>query len=214
MQVSTVDRFVVSARTSFLPPAPATHFSLLRSHIARTLPVRDLTSHKRAFAFDIRHEHANTKPHLPSPSRLSNNPKNRSSTTMSATLPVVPYQCTGGPNQEVMATIIRKTSASLSVFGSAYVLITIWKKWRHKRSSIDPYQRIMAGMSIYDIIWSFFPWFMGSWLTPEDTGWWGARGNTDTCSLQGYFFWIGQPGAIVSSFSLLNQSIIQQLASL
>jgi len=49
---------------------------------------------------------------------------------------------------------------------------------------------------------------MGSWLTPEDTGWWGARGNTETCSLQGYFFWIGQPGAIAYQIFLALHTML------
>jgi len=32
-----------------------------------------------------------------------------------------------------------------------------------------------------------------SW--PVETGWEVARGNTQTCSMQGFFFWLGVPGA-------------------
>ena len=115
---------------------------------------------------------------------------------MSKSIPVVPYQCTGGPSKEILSVIVRKISASLSVFGSSYILITIVRNYRHKgRRAIDPYQRIMFGLSTYDIIWSFFPWFLGSWMTPRETGWWGAIGNTRTCTMQGFFFWLGVPGA-------------------
>lgn len=110
---------------------------------------------------------------------------------------VVPYQCAGGPKMEVAACVIRKVSAGLSVFGSATIISIIHKKYRRKRDAIDPYQRIMVGMSVYDCIWSFFPWFMGSWLTPKETGWWGAYGSTATCTMQGFFFWLGVPGAMV-----------------
>jgi len=54
--------------------------------------------------------------------------------------------------------------------------------------SIDPYQRIMIGYSIFDILFSFFFWFLGTWMTPSETGWWGAVGNEYTCTAQGFFF--------------------------
>lgn len=94
----------------------------------------------------------------------------------------VPYQCTPGRNEEVIATVLRKVCAGLSVFGSGFIVWTIWLKFRHDRSRIDPYCRIMLGLSLYDVIWSFFPWFMGSWLMPAETGHWGASGNTQTVS--------------------------------
>lgn len=122
--------------------------------------------------------------------------------------PVVPYQCAGGPRQEVFATVIRKISSSCSVFGSFYILATVWKKWRKKKSSIDPYQRVVVGMSIYDFFWTFFPWFMGSWMAPAETGWWGAVGNTQTCSMQGFFFWLGVPGALLYQMLLSVHTLL------
>ena len=95
---------------------------------------------------------------------------------------IVPYQCTPGPEEEMIATVIRKIFAGLSVFGSGFIIATLVQKWAHNKKSIDPYCRIMLGLSIYDIIWSFFPWFMGSWLMPAETGHWGASGNTQTVS--------------------------------
>ena len=92
----------------------------------------------------------------------------------------VPYQCTPGPQEEVIATILRKVFAGFSVLGSAFIIATLVQKWRRSPSSIDPYCRIMLGLSIYDIVRSFFPWFLGSWLMPVETGHWGASGNTQT----------------------------------
>ena len=81
--------------------------------------------------------------------------------------------------------IVAKISGALSCFGSGEIVQLVWKKWR--RSSLDPYQRIMAGMSAYDVIISFFVFVMGTWMTPLETGWWGAAGNVSTCSAQGFF---------------------------
>lgn len=100
-------------------------------------------------------------------------------------LPVSPYQCMNSFNQEIARTLVRKVSAVVSMLGSLYVLRLICKKWRDKRSSVDSYQRIMAGLCVYDILFSFFWWFMGSWMTPAATGWWGAVGNPQSCTAQG-----------------------------
>lgn len=122
--------------------------------------------------------------------------------------PVIPYQCANSPRGEVVATVIRKISSSFSIFGSYYILATVWKKWREKKSSIDPYQRIVVGMSIYDFFWTFFPWFMGSWMVPAETGWWGAVGNQHTCSMQGFFFWLGVPGALLYQMLLSVHTLL------
>ena len=100
-------------------------------------------------------------------------------------LPVAPYQCMNNLNQEIARTVLRKVSAVLSVSGSLYVLRLIYIKWRDTRSSVDSYQRIMAGLCMYDITFTVFWWFMGSWMTPAATGWWGAVGNTQSCTAQG-----------------------------
>jgi len=55
---------------------------------------------------------------------------------------------------------------------------------------IDPYQRIMVGFSVMDVLFNIFYFFMGTWLTPVETGWWGAMGNRGSCSLQGFFFFV------------------------
>lgn len=124
-----------------------------------------------------------------------------SSPSPSSLIPVLPYQCMNNFNQEVARTIVRKVSATLSIISSFYVLRLIYIKHRSttpastasnnnnnnsRNNTVDSYHRIMAGLCIYDILFSFFWWFMGSWMTPRDTGWWGARyGNTVSCMIQG-----------------------------
>lgn len=122
------------------------------------------------------------------------------SSSPSSLIPVLPYQCMNNFNQEVARTIVRKVSATLSIIGSCHVLRLIYIKYRstasttstsnnnnhNNRNKVDSYHRIMAGLCFYDILFSLFWWFMGSWMTPRDTGWWGARyGNTVSCMIQG-----------------------------
>ena len=56
--------------------------------------------------------------------------------------------------------------------------------------SVDLYMRIMAALSAYDVILSFF-FFLGTWMTPRETSWWDAAGNASTCSAHGFFFVFG-----------------------
>ena len=72
---------------------------------------------------------------------------------------------------------------------------------------MDPYQRIMAGLSAYDVLLSSFFYVMGTWMTPRETGWWGAAGNVYTCSAQGFFLIFGYVG--VSAYqALLSTSML------
>jgi hypothetical protein len=50
----------------------------------------------------------------------------------------------------------------------------------------------MLGMSISDMITSFFGFFLSTWPMPKDT-WlaYGAVGSAATCSMQGFFFQLG-----------------------
>jgi len=91
--------------------------------------------------------------------------------------------------------------------GSSHILALVYKKWKHDRSRVDPYQRIMAGYSAFDILFSFFYWFLGSWMTPRETGWYGAVGNTATCAMQGFFFFMGY-GTAMYQFTLSLQMLL------
>jgi len=102
-----------------------------------------------------------------------------------------PYSCLENASQEIARVVCQKIFSSFSIMGSSHILALVYKKWKHDRSRLDPYQRIMAGYSVFDIVYSFFYWFLGSWMTPKETGWYGAAGNTATCTLQGFFFFMG-----------------------
>eukprot|EP00579_Thalassiosira_antarctica_P008764 CAMPEP_0201901710 /NCGR_PEP_ID=MMETSP0902-20130614/54572_1 /ASSEMBLY_ACC=CAM_ASM_000551 /TAXON_ID=420261 /ORGANISM="Thalassiosira antarctica, Strain CCMP982" /LENGTH=564 /DNA_ID=CAMNT_0048435681 /DNA_START=125 /DNA_END=1820 /DNA_ORIENTATION=+ len=106
---------------------------------------------------------------------------------MSMSSPYDAYSCMNTSSQEVARVIAPKISSAFSIMGSSHILKLVWGKWRTSKSGIDTYQRIMVGFSIFDILFSFFYWFLGTWMTPSDTGWWGAVGNTQTCSVQGFF---------------------------
>eukprot|EP00957_Ditylum_brightwellii_P081636 6210145-Ditylum_brightwellii.AAC.1 len=42
----------------------------------------------------------------------------------------------------------------------------------------------MLGLSLCDIVISFFYFFLGTWMTPKETGWLWAVGNSASCSAQ------------------------------
>ena len=41
---------------------------------------------------------------------------------------------------------------------------------------MDPYRRIVAALSVYDML-LVFSYAMGTWMTPQETSWWGAVGG-------------------------------------
>lgn len=102
-----------------------------------------------------------------------------------------PYSCMDNAGQETARVLAQKISSGLSIMGSGYIIGLTYAKYKKKKSSVDSYQRIMAGYSMFDVVLSFFYWFLGTWMTPKETGWWGAMGNQITCSIQGYFFYFG-----------------------
>eukprot|EP00957_Ditylum_brightwellii_P016976 1280003-Ditylum_brightwellii.AAC.1 len=104
------------------------------------------------------------------------------------------FSCLGNARNELIVELFQKTSSFLSMLGSFLVVSDIGRKVRHGKAT-DPYQRIMVGLSVYDIMFSLV-WFLGSWLTPKDTGWLWAVGNTASCSAQGFFVMYGAAGEL------------------
>mmetsp|Transcript_2473 Transcript_2473/g.3327 ORF Transcript_2473/g.3327 Transcript_2473/m.3327 type:complete len:138 (-) Transcript_2473:812-1225(-) len=108
------------------------------------------------------------------------------------------FSCRAGPREELVGEIIQKISASLSILGSVYIVADVVRKLRNGKKT-DPYQRIILGLSIFDILFSFIL-FLGTWITPEETGWLMAVGNTSSCTVQGFFHILGWVGEIVSFY--------------
>jgi len=112
--------------------------------------------------------------------------------------PYPAYSCTGGPNEEVIEEIVQTTSGILSVIGSGFIVLDVLRKLFMEKNGVsltDPYQRIMLGLSFFDIMTSFFDNVMGTWITPKETGWWMAIGNEATCTAQGFFTAFGFMGS-------------------
>ena len=116
--------------------------------------------------------------------------------------------CMPSNEWEYASVIVMKISGGLSCLGSGCIVQAVCKKWRRRRSSLDPYQRIMATMGAYDVLLSFFVFFMNTWMTPLKTGWWGAAGNVYTCSTQVFFFNLGYIGVSASQALLSTSSLL------
>jgi hypothetical protein len=78
--------------------------------------------------------------------------------------------------------ILPKISGTLSCIGSGLLARHIAKKG-FKDVSLT--SRMLFGISIVDIIGSFFAYVLGSWMAPRNTLTYSA-GNTATCSFQGF----------------------------
>jgi len=83
-------------------------------------------------------------------------------------------------------SIIPKVTGMISCIASGYV---IWHVLRHKKRRALTKNRVLVGISVHDMISSFFGFFLSTWPIPADT-WlvWGATGTVQTCTMQGFFF--------------------------
>jgi len=85
--------------------------------------------------------------------------------------------------------IIPKVTGALSFLCSSYLVFHIL---RSKKRRNDPFERIIMGLSVADMITSFFGFFLSTWPMPKDTFLAsGAIGTTATCSMQGFMFQLG-----------------------
>ena len=75
---------------------------------------------------------------------------------------------------------VPKATALLSIAGSAYVIQDVLRDPRKRKEST--FHRLMVGVCISDIIYSFFLWFLGSWVMPKGSQLY-AIGNNVTCQI-------------------------------
>jgi hypothetical protein len=90
---------------------------------------------------------------------------------------------------QVLATAIcAGVGCFLSILGSSCIVYSIVSKRKYNR---DPYHRLLLGMSLMDVIHSF--WFaIGPVLVPKDSSQRAiALGSTATCSASGFFAQFG-----------------------
>ena len=79
---------------------------------------------------------------------------------------------------------VPKATALLSIAGSAYVIQDVLRDPRKRKEST--FHRLMVGVCISDIIYSFFLWFLGSWVMPKGSQLY-AIGNNVTCQISAAF---------------------------
>uniref|UniRef100_A0A7S4SJ62 G-protein coupled receptors family 1 profile domain-containing protein n=2 Tax=Ditylum brightwellii TaxID=49249 RepID=A0A7S4SJ62_9STRA len=108
---------------------------------------------------------------------------------------VSPFSCLDNARNELIVEIISRTGGLISTLGSSLIVEDILKKV-YKGKQTDPYQRIMLGLSLCDILISTFLFALGTWMVPKETGWLWAVGNTASCSAQGFFWAFGGAGEL------------------
>ncbi|KAL7526853.1 hypothetical protein ACHAXR_001682 [Thalassiosira sp. AJA248-18] len=87
--------------------------------------------------------------------------------------------------QQQALAIIPHITGWLSFLGSCSILYDIW--CNRKRKLQRPYYRILLGISIYDAV-SSFSLGLSTWPIPRGAeNIYGAVGNTQTCTAQGFF---------------------------
>jgi hypothetical protein len=100
--------------------------------------------------------------------------------------------------RQMTIAIIPHFTAALSFFGSLYIVIDILRD-KNKLQKMT-YHRLMLGMSISDLLASFFL-FLSTWPVPkETTGVFAAMGNMQTCAVQGFFIQLGVATFLYTAF--------------
>ena len=118
------------------------------------------------------------------------------------------YSCHDRQNKEIVWEIIAKATGVLSIIGSGLIVSDVLRKLIMKKENnglikwTDSYQRIMLGLSFFDIMYNIFFSFLGSWMTPQETGWVMVIGNQATCTAQGFFTQFGFMGSFVGSLGI------------
>lgn len=101
--------------------------------------------------------------------------------------------------QRTALAYVSTATGSLSIFGSALIVRKVLKR---KKETTTTYHRLLLGMSIMDIMFSFWKALGTLPVTPE-SGAIGAHGTTATCSAAGFFAqWGVIPPIYMASLSL------------
>jgi hypothetical protein len=94
--------------------------------------------------------------------------------------------------QQVLFVVGGAISGALSILGSGMILYSILKEWKRKRTEVK--YRFLLGLSVSDIITSLV---FVLWPLPIPKGTpnvWGAMGNKESCSAQGFFLQMSAVG--------------------
>ena len=78
--------------------------------------------------------------------------------------------------------IVPKVTGTLSLLSSSYIVKDVLQD---PKKRYNTYHRIMLGMSVGDIVWSFNAFILGSWPAPNGSRLY-ALGNMQTCDAQGF----------------------------
>ena len=96
------------------------------------------------------------------------------------------YQiCMGLSKAEIIGNlVISKISSAISISGSIYVIQDVLRNPEKRNEST--YHRLMLGLSCSDVMYSFFAWFLSSWVMPKGLHLF-AIGSEGSCAAVGFF---------------------------
>lgn len=100
--------------------------------------------------------------------------------------------------KHVALALIPKFTGAISITFSSLIIYCIFRK---RTKGIQVYDRLVLGMSVADLLGSFWM-FMSTWPIPESSGALWASGSQATCDLQGVF----TQGATIAS-AIYNGSV-------
>ncbi len=95
-----------------------------------------------------------------------------------------------------------KVGGTISCIGSTYIIQDVLRHPDKRSKSI--YHRIMVGLSLMDILSSFFTFFLGSWPMPRGAPYLWAAGTMALCDAAGFIGWFGVLGSPLYNCSLAS----------
>ena len=102
--------------------------------------------------------------------------------------------------------IVGKITATLSILGSSYVIQDVLRSPEKRNEST--YHRLMVGLSCSDIVFSFFGWFLGTWVLPKGSNLF-AIGSEGSCIASGFFYSIANLSTPLYNCSLATFYFLQ-----
>lgn len=101
--------------------------------------------------------------------------------------------------------IVPKITAFISISGSVFIIQDVLRDTKKRNES--PYHRVMVGLSIADIIFSF-AWVLSSWPMPKGTQMF-AIGSVATCDMVGFFHYLAAVSVQAYNCSLATYFFLQ-----
>jgi hypothetical protein len=107
---------------------------------------------------------------------------------------------------EIAVVLTHSGAGMLSACGSSLILSSLFVQSRRNQKRLRPFQRLLLGLSVYDLMHSVAVSFT-TLPVRADADVWGAHGTVATCTAQGFFQQQAQGGFWYNTASKLTRKL-------